>query len=125
MNVPITEVGTDSSTLSVELHEPRKRKQTTPVMTAERISVNSVSWIASWMNTLLSKLTASLMSGGRPLLSSATRSFTACATATELAPCCFLIPMPMPGRPLISATCRMSSRPSSTRATSWMRMLEL
>ena len=43
MNVPITEVGIESRTLKVELSEPRKRKQTTPVMMAERISVNSVS----------------------------------------------------------------------------------
>ena len=100
MNVPITEVGIDSSTLIVELIEPRKRKQTTPVMSAERMSVNSVSWIASWMNTLLSKFTSSFTSAGRPFASSATRSFTACATATEFAPCCFLMPMPIPPAPV-------------------------
>ena len=66
----MTEVGIESRTLKVELSEPRKRKQTTLVMSAESMSVNSVSWIASWMKMLLSKFTSILMSGGSVLRSS-------------------------------------------------------
>ena len=95
----------ESRTLKVELSEPRKRKQTTLVMSAERMSVNSVSWIASWMKRLLSKFTSILMSDGRVLRSSSSRVFTACAIATEFAPCCFLMPMPMPGYSTMGLAC--------------------
>ena len=46
MNVPRAEVGIESRTLKVEVHEPRNAQQTSPVTTTESSTVHSVSAIA-------------------------------------------------------------------------------
>ncbi len=88
----MTDVGMDKSTLNVELNDPRKSRQATPVARAERMSVKSVSWMASSMNFVLSKLMSTLMSLGRVVRNSSSFCFTSWATVTALTPRCFLMP---------------------------------
>jgi hypothetical protein len=117
-NVPTIDVGIASSTLIVELIEPRKTQQTRAVSTTDSSIVKKISWIASFTDAVPSKTTSSRRSSGSDFLISATRSLTASATATALAPRCFFTPSPCDGNPLVRASIRRSSRPSSTSATS-------
>ena len=63
MNVPSAEVGMESSTLKVELHEPRKAQQTRPVTSTESSTVSSVSPMACEVKRVPSKLTYMCRSG--------------------------------------------------------------
>ena len=63
MKVPRAEVGMESRTLKVEVHEPRKAQQTRLVMMTERSTVISVSPMASEVKRVLSKFTSMCISG--------------------------------------------------------------
>ena len=82
MNVPSAEVGMESSTLKVDVHEPRNAQQTRPVMMTESSTVISVSLIACEVKCVPSKLTYMCRSGSvtaSSLLISSTKARTAVA----------------------------------------------
>ena len=121
MKVPRIEVGIASSTLTVEDHEPRNSQQTSPVSSAAIRSVKRISWIASSMKWVASKLMASETPSGSCCCISAIRAFTSRPTWTAFAPRSLRMPKPMAGSPIARERRRRSSRPSSTTATSWRR----
>ena len=108
-----------STTLRVEEREPRKSQQTSAVRRTARKSSNSISFTDSSMYRVESKLVSRLIPGGKVLPISAISARIARATATALAPRCLRIPRPCAGWPLKRETRRMSSKPSSTSATSF------
>jgi len=121
MNVPSAEVGIESSTLKVEVHEPRNAQQTRPVTTTESSTVSSVSRIASEVKRVPSKLTSMCRSGSvtaSSLSTCSTNARTAVPTFTSFSPCCFWMPTPSVIFPSLRARLRVSARPSSIVATS-------
>ena len=116
--VPIRDMGMARMTLSVLESEPRNIQQTRAVRMTDRMSSSWISLTESSMNVVESTVTLTVMPSGRVFAYSAMAFLAALATATALAPRCFLMPMPWAGTPLMRAIRRTSSNPSSTRATS-------
>ncbi|OQC34876.1 MAG: hypothetical protein BWX64_02704 [Acidobacteria bacterium ADurb.Bin051] len=116
--VPKSDIGIASTTFRVLEIEPRNIQQTSAVSrTASRIS----SWISrtdSSMKRVESKLIPSSIPFGSVSWIRSISARIAVATATALLPRCFLIPIPCAGSPLTRDIRRMSSKPSSTSATS-------
>jgi len=121
MKAPPRAVGMASTTLMVELQDPRKAQQTRPVKTTARVRVSSSSRTLSSICSVPSKLTVSRSPSGSVPWSSCPRCLTRRATSTELVPRCLRMPMPTEGLPITRATRRTSSRPSSRAATSSRR----
>src|SRR3989338_4093894 len=86
IKVPITEVGIAKSILTAEDQEPMKSQQINDVRIADNRSVKRSSSMLSRINFVVSRFTIREVSGGRVLLSSASRSFTRSAVETALTP---------------------------------------
>ena len=116
--VPSSDIGMARTTLSVLESEPRNSQHTSAVSTHASRSSSSISCTVSSMKRVESKLMPTFMPSGASFWISASFARTAWATATALAPRCFRMPRPWAGCPSTRAMRRMSSKPSSTRATS-------
>ena len=116
--VPSSDMGMASTTLSVLDSEPRNTQHTSAVSRHASSSSISISCTLSSMKRVESKLMPSSMPSGRSLRSSSSILCTPSATATALAPRCFFTPRPWAGLPSTRDMRRMSSKPSSTSATS-------
>jgi len=116
--VPSSDIGIASTTFMVLDSEPRKSQQTSAVSSTAKSSSRWISWTESSMKRVRSKLTERSIPSGRLSEMRAISARTSRATATALAPRCFLTPIPCDGLPLVRAKRRMSAKPSSTRATS-------
>ena len=95
--VPIRDIGMARMTLSVLESEPRNIQQTRAVRMTDRMSSSWISLTESSMKTVESKTVLTDIPSGRVLAYSAMAALADLATATALAPRCFLMPMALGG----------------------------
>ncbi len=122
MHAAMIDTGRVSPVITVERQEFKKVKTTSTVRKAPIKIVDCTSSTESRIQIELSRTTESVTPSGRRAFSSSTRSRTASATSTVLAPETFRRSKPTAGTPLTSAAERGSSASSRTTPRSLKRI---